>query len=60
MTGAIALEHVYAEIAGQPVLEDISLYVNEREFFAIIGPNGGGKTTLVKLMLGLIHPRKAQ
>jgi zinc transport system ATP-binding protein len=58
LTGAITLEHVYAEIAGQPVLEDISLTVNEREFFAIIGPNGGGKTTLVKLMLGLIHPGK--
>jgi zinc transport system ATP-binding protein len=58
LTGAITLEHVYAEIAGQPVLEDISLNVKEREFFAIIGPNGGGKTTLVKLMLGLIHPSK--
>jgi zinc transport system ATP-binding protein len=57
LTSAIALEHVYAEIAGQPVLEDISLTVNEREFFAIIGPNGGGKTTLVKLILGLIHPK---
>jgi zinc transport system ATP-binding protein len=58
LTAAIALEHVYAEIAGQPVLEDINLVVNEREFFAIIGPNGGGKTTLVKLMLGLLQPKK--
>jgi zinc transport system ATP-binding protein len=58
LTSAIALEHVYTEIAGQPVLEDISLKVNEREFFAIIGPNGGGKTTLIKLILGLIRPQK--
>lgn len=58
MTQAIALEHVYAEIAGQTVLEDISLVVQEREFYAIIGPNGGGKTTLIKLMLGLIQPKK--
>jgi len=57
LTEAIALEHVYAEIAGQNVLEDISLEVNEKEFYAIIGPNGGGKTTLIKLMLGLIQPR---
>ncbi len=57
MTDAIALEHVYAEIAGQIVLEDISLDVHEREFYAIIGPNGGGKTTLIKLMLGLIQPK---
>jgi zinc transport system ATP-binding protein len=58
LTEAIALEHVYAEIAGQNVLEDISLVVNEREFYAIIGPNGGGKTTLIKLMLGLIEPKR--
>lgn len=58
MTEAIVLDHVYAEIAGQNVLEDISLVVNEREFYAIIGPNGGGKTTLIKLMLGLIQPEK--
>ena len=57
MTEAIELDHVYAEIAGQTVLEDISLAVNTREFYAIIGPNGGGKTTLVKLMLGLIEPK---
>jgi zinc transport system ATP-binding protein len=60
MTQAIALDHVYAEIAGQTVLEDISLAVNEREFYAIIGPNGGGKTTLIKLILGLINPKKGE
>jgi zinc transport system ATP-binding protein len=60
LTEAIALEHVYAEIAGQNVLEDISLAVNEKEFYAIIGPNGGGKTTLIKLMLGLIRPEKGR
>ena len=49
---------MYAEIGGQTVLEDICLSVNEREFYAIIGPNGGGKTTLIKLMLGLIQPKK--
>lgn len=58
MKEAIILEKVYAEIAGQTVLEDISLVVNEKEFYAIIGPNGGGKTTLIKLILGLIPPKK--
>ena len=35
-------------------LKDINLQVEEREFLAIIGPNGGGKTTLLKAILGLI------
>jgi zinc transport system ATP-binding protein len=54
LTEAIALEHVYADIGGQHVLEDITLTIREREFYAIIGPNGGGKTTLVRLILGLV------
>ncbi len=39
-----------------PVLEDIDLVVRPGDFLAIIGPNGGGKTTLIKLMLGLLKP----
>ena len=38
-------------------LEDISLNVEEKEFLGIIGPNGGGKTTLLKAILGLVQPR---
>jgi zinc transport system ATP-binding protein len=37
----------------QKVLEDINLTVNEKDFLAIIGPNGGGKSTLLKLILGI-------
>jgi len=40
----------------QTVLEGVSLDVDEHDFFAIIGPNGGGKSTLLKLMLGLLKP----
>jgi len=39
-----------------PVVEDVSLTVPPRDFLGIIGPNGGGKTTLLKLMLGLLRP----
>lgn len=39
-----------------PVLRDINLHVHAGDFLAIIGPNGGGKTTLLKLMLGLLKP----
>ena len=40
------------------VLEDINLTVEPLDFLAIIGPNGGGKSTLLKLMLGLLTPNK--
>lgn len=39
-----------------PVLEKVNLAIKEREFVTIIGPNGGGKTTLLKLMAGLLRP----
>ncbi|MCK4504886.1 MAG: metal ABC transporter ATP-binding protein [Candidatus Aegiribacteria sp.] len=42
--------------AGQPVLKNINLTVIRNDFIAIIGPNGGGKTTLLKVILGLIKP----
>ncbi|HBX18854.1 MAG TPA: zinc ABC transporter ATP-binding protein, partial [Porphyromonadaceae bacterium] len=38
------------------VLKGVSLSVYERDFLGIIGPNGGGKTTLLKTILGLIKP----
>ena len=41
---------------GQQVLENVDLAINEGEFVAIAGPNGGGKTTLVRLVLGLERP----
>jgi zinc transport system ATP-binding protein len=41
---------------GSPVLKEVNLAVEELEFFSIVGPNGGGKTTIFKLILGLIKP----
>jgi zinc transport system ATP-binding protein len=41
---------------GPPVLHDVDLTVERGEFVAIAGPNGGGKTTLLKLVLGLEQP----
>ncbi len=40
------------------VLKDISFVVEEGDFFAITGPNGGGKSTLLKLILGINKPKK--
>lgn len=41
---------------GETVLEDVNLDIRQGDFTAVIGPNGGGKTTLLKLMLGLLRP----
>lgn len=38
------------------ILRDVSLDINQGEFIAMIGPNGGGKSTLLKLILGLLKP----
>jgi zinc transport system ATP-binding protein len=45
---------------GQRVLEDVTLRIGEGEFAAIAGPNGGGKTTLVRLVLGLERPTEGR
>lgn len=39
-----------------PVIENLSFVVRKGDYLGIIGPNGGGKTTLVKVILGLLHP----
>ena len=57
MTSAVELEHVaFGYRPGQRVLEDVDLRIGEGEFVAVAGPNGGGKTTLVRLALGLERP----
>ena len=43
---------------GETVLKGVNLTVRQKDFIAVIGPNGGGKTTLLKLVLGLLTPVK--
>jgi zinc transport system ATP-binding protein len=52
----VQIEKVSFRYDSLPVLEDISLEVQAGDFMGIIGPNGGGKTTLLKLMLGFLTP----
>jgi zinc transport system ATP-binding protein len=54
---AVELDDVsFAYDGGRPVLEHVGLRVEPGEFVAIAGPNGGGKTTLMRLALGLERP----
>ena len=52
----VEFEHVGFTYDNGPVLDDVSLRVPAGEFLAVVGPNGGGKTTLLKLILGLLAP----
>lgn len=53
---AIEASDVSFAYADQPVIEDVSLEIDEGEFLGLVGPNGSGKTTLLELMVGLRRP----
>ena len=56
---AIELSGVeFAYTQGVPVLEQVDFVVREGDFLGLIGPNGGGKTTLLKIVLGLLVPQR--
>jgi len=54
----IELQNITFSYPGNPVLKDVSFEVYPGEFIGMIGPNGGGKTTLLKLILGFLKPSK--
>lgn len=56
MTIDVQMDHVSFSYGKRKILDDISIKVPKKEFLAVIGPNGGGKTTLLKLILGLLKP----
>lgn len=62
MRKELAIETVDLTIGynGMPVIENINLRVEEGDFYGLIGPNGGGKTTLLRGILGLLRPIRGE
>src|SRR3954452_2220293 len=58
MPPIIDINHLDFAYGSQPVLRHIHLHVDEGTTLGLIGPNGGGKTTLMRLMLGLNKPTR--
>jgi len=52
----IILDHIFKSFAGQPVIEDFYLEIEDGRSYALIGPSGCGKTTLLKIFMGLENP----
>ena len=60
MKRIIEVKNLYFGYEKNLVLEDVNLDIFEKDFLLIIGPNGGGKTTLLKLILGILKPWKGE
>lgn len=60
MSEALYAEQLCFAYNGPPILNNVSFKVSEGEFIGLIGPNGGGKTTLLKLILGFLKPSSGQ
>lgn len=56
MQQIIDIRNLSAGYNGQAVIDNVNLTLHDREFLGITGPNGGGKTTLLKVMIGLERP----
>ncbi|MFH0756589.1 MAG: ATP-binding cassette domain-containing protein [Bacteroidota bacterium] len=56
----IQIRNLDAGYQGNVVLSNVSLSVMEHDFIGIIGPNGGGKTTLLKILTGIMKPLKGE
>lgn len=56
----IEIKGLYFSLNGKNILENINLQVQRGDFLALIGPNGGGKSTLIRCLLGFLKPQKGE
>ena len=57
---SIEVKNLYFSYDKEYVLEDVNMSISSKDFLAIIGPNGGGKSTFLKLLLGILKPTKGE
>ncbi len=57
---AVEIKNLSMDYENLNALKDVDLTIKDKEFVAILGPNGGGKSTLLKIILGLIKPTSGQ
>lgn len=60
MKRAIAIDDLSVVIKGKEILKNINFSLDEGTFLGIVGPNGGGKTTLLRTVLGLLKPTRGK
>ena len=59
-TAAVEVTNLFYSYENNSVLDHISFTIEKGGYVGLIGPNSGGKTTLLKIILGLIQPSKGQ
>lgn len=57
---ALSIRNLYVGYFNEIILENVNLEVAANDFIGLIGPNGGGKSTLIKVILGLLQPQKGE
>ncbi len=60
MSLLVDIKNLSAGYLKEPVVEEVNLQIETNDFIGMIGPNGGGKTTLLKTILGLLKPMKGE
>ena len=58
MSSAIVADDLSFSYDGRPILKNVSVDIPFGDYWAVIGPNGGGKTTFLRLLLGFLQPEK--
>lgn len=59
-TKVVDLKHIYKQYDGDTVLNDINLYIRDKEFVTLLGPSGCGKTTTLRIIGGFETPDQGQ
>ncbi len=56
----VHINHVTFAYDREPVLEEVDLKIFDHDFIGMIGPNGGGKSTLIRIIMGILQPDKGK